>query len=316
MTDLWKHFDYRLLLPLISHLPPRLAYRLAEWRGNWMYRARRDSRRSAIQNISAAFPSLAPGDAEGIARQHYQTLSVAEMECLWFKKNADFFLTLTHVEGLDKLKRAAGQPGGALVSLAHWGSLDTFFVALGKRGVPFYIIGRPIERDEDRLHPAHLKFARKCVSDIGEAVGHPLLYTGRGGFQKMRELLRAGEILMTAFDVTPHILHHVQPIRFFGRIAYFPYGLTRLQQEAGARVFYGFIFRSKQPPYQRIQIRELPLTGGGDELMPRLVSVLEEKIRKSPSQWTLWDSMSWFYQAPAVKGSGRGENSGEKLADS
>ncbi|HEV8130109.1 MAG TPA: hypothetical protein VGQ81_02580 [Acidobacteriota bacterium] len=295
MRNVFKYLEYQIFLPLASRFPLPLAYRLAEWRGSWMYRTRKDSRQHAIQNIRATFPLLTARDAERIAREHYRTLSVVDVESLWFKKNVDFFLTHTRVDGLEKLKGAAGRPGGALVLLAHWGSVATFFVAIGKRGLSFHVVVRPIERDEDRLDPAHLKFAKKCVSDIGQAIGHPLLYTS-GSFRKKRDLLRSGEILMTAFDVTPHILHHIQPVQFFGRTAYFPSGLARLQQETGAHVFYGLILRSKQSPYQRIQIREVPLTTGRDELMQRLVSMLEEEIRKSPSQWTLWDSMEWFYR--------------------
>ena len=301
MRDLVKYLDYWFYLPAISLLPPGLAYRMAELRGDWMCRARKDSARHAIRNILAVFPSLTARQVSEIARGHYRALSVVEMEAFWFTRSAEFFQTHMTVEGLENLKSAAGRPGGALVLLPHWGSVATFFVSIGKRGISFYVVGRPIARQQDQLHPAHLKAARKCMADIGDAIGHPLLYTGRGGFSKMRELLQSGEILMTAFDVTPHILRNVQAVQFFGRTAYFPDGLAQLQQQTGARVFYGFILRYKQKPYQRIEIRRLPEApaGGEQNLMQRLVSMLEQEIRKRPCQWTLWDSMEWFYHERA-----------------
>ncbi|MBI2821204.1 MAG: hypothetical protein HYX74_03170 [Acidobacteria bacterium] len=299
MRSLLKYLDYQFLLPLVARFPYPVAYRLAEWRGDALYLSRKQSRRHAIENILKAFPSLAEGEAREIARSHYRTLSVDEMESFWFDRTSEFFDRYVSVDGLENLRRAA-HPGGALLLLGHWGSACTLFVALGRRGVSFHIVGRPLERATDCLHPAHLRYGKKRVADIEKAVGHPFLYTGRGNFERMQDLLHAGQIIMIMFDVTPNILRHVRPVRFFDRTAYFADGVVRLQRQTGARLFRGSIRRQRHPPYQRIQIREVDVASstGDDELLQQLVGMLEEEIREDPSRWTLWDSLGWFYQPP------------------
>jgi lauroyl/myristoyl acyltransferase len=318
MTNAWNRFDYDILLPLISRFPPSLAYRMAEWRGSWIYRAREESRQHAIENVRRALTVLSEREVRAVVRRHYQTLSVDEMESFWFEKDSEFFRRNLVIEGLETLQQSAGRPGGAILMIGHWGSPGTLIVALGKNGIPFNVAVRPIERDEDALHPAQLQYAKKRLADIERAIQRPILYTGQGKFPRMRELLRSGELIMLQLDVTPNILRHVQPALFFGRTAYFADGIVRLQQDTGARVFYCIILRMRKRPYQRIQIREITVTPSAKvtELLQQLVSLLEEEIRERPCQWTLWDSMSWFYQPPVVTGSRPGENRREGLADS
>ncbi|MBI4454686.1 MAG: hypothetical protein HY644_02170 [Acidobacteria bacterium] len=311
MRSLLKDLDYRLLLPFIARLPFPLAYRAAEWRGDWIYLLRRNSRRHAIENIREALDPISESRSREIARRHYQTLSVDEMEAFWFGRDSDFFSDYVSVEGLEDLQKAAGHPGGVLLILGHWGSSGTLFVALGKRGVSFHIVGRPLERNTDRLQPAQLRYGKKRVLDIETAVGHPFLLTGLGNFARMRELLRSGEMVMIMFDVTPNILRHVQTVQFFGRKAYFANGVAQLQRQTGARVFRGSIYRSRRHPYQRIRIWEIPVIASmsQDQLLQQLVCTLEDEIRKRPFEWTLWDSMGWFYQAPRARKGMSGDKS-------
>ncbi|MBI3940556.1 MAG: hypothetical protein HY315_06950 [Acidobacteria bacterium] len=311
MVSFLRHFDYRFLLPLIARIPVPAAYRLAEWRGSWAYLIGRESRRHAIRNILQAFPSLSEVEAKAIARRQYQTLSVGEMESCWFERDGAFFRRNVAIAGLEALAEAAGRPGGVILMIGHWGSPGTLIVALARRGIQFHLVVRPIVRNEDPLHPAHLEFATGRLAAIEDAIRHPILYTGRGNFSRMAEFLRSGKIVMLQIDVTPNILRHVQPIQFFGRCAYFGDGIAQLHLQTGARIFHASITRSSGSPRQRILIREIETPPGkqANDLLQRLAWRLEEEIRERPCHWTLWDSMGWFYQPPARNGTQIGKHS-------
>jgi len=300
VKDHLKYLDYQVLLPMIARLPPPLAYRLAEWRGTWRYLSRSDSRFAAIRSIAGVFPAFSPQQVRSVARRQFQTVSVDEMESSWFRKGGEFFERATSVEGLEEVRRAVSARRGVLVFLAHWGSPGILFVALGRKGLRFHVVVRPIDRDQDQLHPAHVKWGLKRFADIEAAAGHPFLFTGRGNFPAMRELLRAGQVLLIPFDVTPHIVRSVARVKFLGRAAYFPDGIARLHQETGAPIFQALVLRSSRRPYQSIRIREVKVSPGmsSEQIMQILVAILEEQIMSRPCQWTLWDSLEWFYREP------------------
>jgi lauroyl/myristoyl acyltransferase len=300
VKDPLKYLDYQVLLPMIARFPPPLAYRLAEWRGSWRYFARSESRSAAIRNIAGAFSTFAPRQVKIVALRQFQTASVDEMESSWFRKNPEFFERVTSIEGLEELRQAARANRGVLIFLAHWGSPGIMFVALGRKGLKFHVVVRPLNRDQDQLHPAHVKWGMNRFADIEAAAGHPFLLTGQGNFPKMRDLLRNGELLMVPFDVTPQIVRSVAGVQFLGRDAYFPDGIARLHQETGAQVFQSLILRSPHRPYQSIRIREVKLSPGmtSQQIMQKLVGILEEQIISAPGHWTLWDSLEWFYREP------------------
>jgi lauroyl/myristoyl acyltransferase len=302
LKRLLGYLDYRLLLPLAARLSVSSAYRLAEARGDLLYCARRASREHAVANLQGALAVSEPEARTSIRRQ-FRTASVDELEAFWFDDHPSFFERHVEVRGAADLQAAAGKPGGILLVMGHWGSACTLFVALGRMGIHFHIVGRPLERDLDPIHPAHLAYGRRRIAAIERAAGHPLIYTGRGNFTRLGELLRSGETVLMMFDVTPNILRHVQPVRFFGRTAYFADGVVKLQEQSGARVFLGGITRDEEKPLQRVSLTELNPAAAEGGLLQGLVGLLEEEIRRRPHEWLLWDSMTWFYQ-PKVPGTG------------
>lgn len=293
------YLDYGFLLPLMARLPVPAAYRMAEARGDLLYCARKLSREHGVENIRSVL-SLSEPEAREIIRRQFRTISVDELEAFWFEGRDSFFDRHVEVTGAEELRRASGRPGGVLLVLGHWGSACTLFVALGRMGIHFHIVGRPLDREIDPFHPAYLEYGKRRIAALEQATGHPFIYTGRGNFGRIRELLSGGATVLMMFDVTPNILKHVQPARFFGRTAYFADGVVRLQQDTGARVFSTSITRDPERCLQRVEVSEVNVSAPEGGLLQSLVGSLEAEIRRRPHEWILWDSLTWFFQPRAV----------------
>jgi lauroyl/myristoyl acyltransferase len=295
IPDLKTHFDYSVLLPYIAKMPVELAYRLADARGDIIYRSAGVYRTYAERNVSHVFPQLTATEAAKIVRHHYRILSRDEMEAFWYTRSTSFFDRIAEVRGLEALQAASRAGTGALLFSGHLGSTGLFFVILGKKGIEMNIIGRSIEPGENPLHPAVYRYARKRVGWIESAVKRPFLLTGKGNYPRIREKLNRGEIVMLLIDVVPYLLKRTVPVSFLGGAAEFGDGIASLFCETRAPLFQWTIHREGKN-YIEIkeitdQVKEL---SSREQIMHKLVHLLEEKILLHPADWNQWDSLEHF----------------------
>ncbi|RPJ57408.1 MAG: hypothetical protein EHM23_20665 [Acidobacteria bacterium] len=294
--DLIRHFDYSVLLPSIARLPVKMAYRMADSRGDLVYRYAADSRIHAERNVTRVFPQFTAAEAGKVVRNHYRILSRNDMEAFWYLRPPSFFETITEVNGLEELSRAKEAGSGVLLFSGHLGNTGLFFVALGKKGIEMNIVGRSIDPAENPLHPAVRRYAEKRVQRIESTVRRPFLLTGRGNYPRIGEKLRQGEIVMLLIDVVPYLLKRTVPVSFLGGKARFGFGIASLYLETGAPVFQWTIQSGSR---NRIEIRnvtdQLRNMRSNEEIMQRLATLLEEKICLRPDHWNQWDSLEHFH---------------------
>lgn len=300
-SDWITRLDYSVFMPAAARLPVRLAYLLADIRGSLVFRTRKDSRQHALANVRRVFPEIPEEEVVRIVRRHYQILSANELEGFWYGHSATFLNRVVRFSGLEELRAAAAAGKGALLFSGHMGCTGIFFAASGRNGIEMNIIGRSIEPEENPLPPVVLRYNRRRVAWIQEAVGRPFILTGRGKYPEMRAKLQAGEIVMMLIDVVPLLLRRVVPVNFLGRQAYFGAGIAALYLETGAPVFQWTIRREDQ---QVVEIRDVTdrLRGPCEQqaVMQVLAGLLEEKIRACPDHWNQWDSLEHFYNPPAT----------------
>ncbi len=296
-SDLIRHVDYSVLLPLIARLPVRLAYRMADARGDFVYRSAADSRIHAERNVSRVFPKLSGAEIQRIVRNHYRILSRNDMEAFWYLRPPSFFETISEVNGLEELKKAAKAGNGALLFSGHFGNTGLFFVVLGKKGIEMNIIGRSIDPSENPLPAAVRRYAQKRVQWIESTVRRPFLLTGRGNYPQIREKLRQGEIVMLLIDVVPYLLKRTVPVSFLGGQADFGFGIASLYLETSAPIFQWTIHSDNK---NRIEIEDVTdqvrNMRSNQEIMQKLAKLLEEKIYLYPDHWNQWDSLEHFHR--------------------
>ena len=296
-SDLIRHLDYSIFLPSIARLPVRLAYKMADARGDLIYRYAAGSRLHAERSVARVFPDLSAQQAQSIVRSNFRVLSRDAMETFWYTRPPSFFEKITEVSGLEELRKAAKAGNGVLLFSGHFGNIGLFFVALGNKGIEMNIIGRSIEPGDNPLHPAELRYNRKRVRWIESAVRRPFILTGKGNYPLMREKLRQGEIVMILIDVAPYLLRRTVPVSFLGGQTLFGFGIASLYRETGAPVFQWTIRADNR---NRIEIEEVTDQvrdlGSEEEIMRKLAGLLEQKIFRYPDHWNQWDSLEHFHR--------------------
>jgi lauroyl/myristoyl acyltransferase len=294
--DLRKHFEYSVLLPSIARMPVRLAYRLADARGDLICRSSGIYRAYAKRNVTRVFPHLSEIEAEKIVRNHYRILSRDELEAFWYTRPTSFLDGISEVRGLEELRAVTSAGTGALLFSGHLGNTGLFFVILGRKGIEMNIVGRSIEPGENPLHPAVRRYAQKRVQRIESAVKRPFLLTGKGNYPVICEKLNRGEIIMLLIDVVPYLLKKTVPVSFLGREAQFGYGIASLFCQTRVPLFQWTIHWEGK---NRIEIREVTDEvrdlSSKAEIMQKLAHLLEEKIHLHPAHWNQWDSLEHFY---------------------
>ena len=301
----WLHIDYSLFLPLIPRLPLPVAYALADLRGALQFGWRRSARTRAWKNATRALPCLGHEEIKRAVLEHFQVQSRNEMEAFWYRRPASFFRRLVEISGLETLHHAIETGRGVLLFSGHFGSTGLFFTALGKEGIKMNVVGRSIDREENPLHPACLRYNRKRVKWIEEAVGNPFVLTGQGNYPLLRSKLQQGEVVTLLIDVPPTLLRRTVPVNFLGAQARFADGIASLFQGSGARLIHWTIQQPDGIRRQKIQMQDVTARvqdlSGTTEIMQRLVAILEERIRARPGHWLSWDSLEHFYDPDSAR---------------
>ena len=297
-AGLLQTLDYGFFLPLISRFPRRMAYGLSDLRGYLHYRLRADSRRHALHAVARTFPSLPPAEARRIVLRHYQHDSHDEMEAFWYRNPLSFFSDRVEIRGLELLQRAHESSRGLLLLSGHLGSLGLLFALCGKQGFPLNIVSRAIEPDVNPLPPAHIRYARKRVRWMEEALTVPFLDTGRGNFPKLVKKLEQGETVFITIDVVPTGLKRTVPVRFLGIDTAFADGAAALRLATGARLLWVTVRYDRDLRRQLIEFEDIPESLRGlrssQELTTAIAGLIDAKIRQYPEQWKLWDSLDHF----------------------
>ncbi len=296
---LLKEIDYGLLLPAMARLPAALAYRLADWRGDLTCLLRRDARRHAVLNLQATFPERSLAEARRSVRRQYRALSHDEMESYWFDRPLSFFEPRIRITGLDDLKAAVGSGRGVLLYTAHLGSTGFCLTVLGKMGFPINLVFRSLD-EVPGMPRTWYRYGKARIRRLEEAVQRPVIYTGRTLYFSMRRKLRRGEIVLMGLDVVPGYVKKTVTVDFLGKPCAFPEGLARLYLDTKALpVLWSIHQDSRRTHHAELQDISSRLEGLDDkrQVTQLLVQGIEERIRRHPEDWLLWDSLSHFQNA-------------------
>jgi lauroyl/myristoyl acyltransferase len=222
------------------------------------------------------------------------------MESYWFGRPREWLEALLEWNGLEELKEAQQDSRGILLFTGHVGSTGMFLTALGRNGMPVNLVFRSVE-DIPGMPESWYRYGKKRIALLEKAVHRPVIWAGRSNYFSMRQKLREGETVLMGIDVVPFFVRKAVRVSFLGRTCFFPDGLARLYLDTGARLFIWFAHQNARRIHE-MTIREVTaeLEGLSDRepITQRLVTLLEDRIRKHPEDWLEWEALHQFFAAP------------------
>jgi KDO2-lipid IV(A) lauroyltransferase len=277
-----------LFIHLLGLLPRPLARATGAAIAAFAYRALGRLRRTGLRNLELAFPALPLSEREHILRREYRHLGwlLAEF-CKMPGYTPEYASRFIRYEGLDHFLQARARGRGVLVLTGHLGAweLSSFYHSLAG-----YPMGMVIRRLDNPLVDAMVNRIR-CLH--GNRVLHKDDFA-RGLLAAVRRGETVG-ILMDTNMTPPQGVF----VPFFGIPACTASGLARVAAKTGAAVLPGYLVWSEQESRYVLHFGpELALSHTADseadavDNTARFTAVLEEAIRRYPTQW-LWMHRRW-----------------------
>ncbi len=279
-----EYLVFRLLSLLAPRIPPRVAYWLCNPIGDAICRLLAGRRRTVRRNLSTILgPQARDLDRrtrevfrEGV-KNYYDTflapaLSDQELE------------RLVSLEGWDNLRRALERGKGVVLVTAHLGSPSLVAQILGTRKCRLTVVAEPLRPRRLFELMARVRATREGIRIV------PFGPTVTG---ELTEALRRNEIVGLVAD--RDISKNGVPVRFFGVDTLLPVGPVMLALRTGAALVPAFTHRLEGGSLVgRIdEPMELERTGSLREDLrlntQKLATVMEEAVRKSPEQWTVFE---------------------------
>lgn len=244
-------------------------------------------RRLARENISRAFPDLAPREVDALSVRVFEHFGGVAAELVHAARHeAADALSRVETEGAEIARAAFASGRGVVFLTAHLGNWEWAALGTGALGIPCGVIVRPLDNP---LLDATLTRLRASTGNT--------VIVKREAAREMLRALRRGNTLGILTD------QHARPpdavtAPFFGRPAATSSALAKLVDRTEALVVPTAAIRvaparwrlSWDPP---LDVRALSEEERGvQKLTARLNGILESMIRRHPEQW-LWLHNRW-----------------------
>ena len=283
--------------PVISHLPARLAYRVACGRGDWIYR-NWDAKREEIKlNLRRVLGDLGPAETERLTRDFFRFASCEVIDVMRLRGRARALGELVDIRGREHLDAALAQGKGVILCSAHFGSHLCVSSLLHADGYPLTTIGRWRWRYDDGTAAMEGKFwdfvhARRVLRHRAR----PNIEPWPGRIQVAAQAaaaLRANEVVTICSDTEPLEADRPRAVEvpFMGKPATLLPGTVTLAKLTGAPVLMSFTHRTDDYRHQVLEISPpVPMQGDTVTAFGRCVSAMEDAIRAHPANWFYWYS--------------------------
>jgi phosphatidylinositol dimannoside acyltransferase len=284
--------------PILARLPPRLGYRIARRRGDWIFRRHAAERTELAGNLRQILGGeLSPAAVDYVTRDWFRLASCEAVDVSRLRHDARPLRRLLDIRGLEHLEAALADGNGAIVCSAHFGSFNSAFSVLGACGFPVTTVGR-----WQHNYTAGLSRAERQFWDVVYAKPlrrhktRPNIEPWTGRFDvaaRAATVLRANEVLTIAIDAPPLDSDETRAVEvpFLGSRARLLPGVATLAKVTGAPVLTAFLYRSADYCHQVLEI-SAPLPAGGDTAatFARCAAEVSAAITRRPAHWRYWAS--------------------------
>lgn len=282
---IFEYLLYRILATVVALLPRKLALSFGAQLGRLCARLLGKRRRLAEQNMALAMPELTPLLVQSEVRKMFMHLGIISMELLMLKRfHAEPDLSrFFDFEGLEDLRAAQARGKGVLLLTGHLGFWEAGTFFLPKLGLPTAFIAKRMK------NPRMDDF----IMSTRELSGGEIIDAKRGA-RRIIKALSEGKVVCILPDQHNR---EGEPVEFFGHPAMTTTMVAQLAQKTGAAVVPGFTLRMPDNRYHTRFEPPLQLSGdkgraGALEDTRQINRVIEEAIRREPSQW-FWLHRRW-----------------------
>jgi len=284
--------------PVLARLPAALGYRIARWRGDWLYRRQAGKRTELARNLRLVLGSeLSLAAAQEATREWFRLASCEVIDVMRLRRGTRPLRRLVKIRGKEHLEAALAQGTGAILCCAHFGSYNSAFSVLHAGGFPVTTIGRWQYKYTASLSSVERRFwdlvyARR----VRRHRQRPNIEPWPGRFEVATlaaRALRANEVVTISIDAPPLDSDRARTVEvpFLGRRARLLPGVVTLAQLTGAPVLMGFLYRSADYRHQVLEISApVPTEGDTVTAFARCAAKVSAAIQKSPAHWAYWAS--------------------------
>ena len=136
----------RLVAAIVSALPMRIVRRIGAGLGRIVYRLDRSRRRTALENLAAAFPSKRERERRALARAMFAHFGSLLLELLKFANyTPDQMRKAVDVEGEERARQAYAQDRGVLFFTGHFGYWEIHAIAEPLINRPISVLARALD---------------------------------------------------------------------------------------------------------------------------------------------------------------------------
>jgi len=276
----------RVVAAVVLLLPMRVVRRSGAVLGRLAYAIDRTHRRTALENLAAAFPSRPESERRAMARAMFTHFGSLLLELLKFSTyTPEQMLAAVEVEGLERNRQAYQQQRGVLFFTGHFGYWEIHAIVEPLIARPISVLARPL--DNARLH--------EMLERIRTKTGNSVIYR-EGAVRKVLRELAANHGVALLIDQHLHTPDAVY-VDFFQRRAATTSALAALALRTGAPVIPVFALPLPGGRYRLVYEHPVdpPQTDTPDavrDFTQRCTDVLEMYVRRHPELW-LWMHRRW-----------------------
>jgi KDO2-lipid IV(A) lauroyltransferase len=270
-------------------LPRQARPALGSGIGNLTYRGMRRWREIALRNLASAYPEWSEAEVRRVARECFRHLGKNLIEFLALSAQSPAQVReLVQAEGVEHLRAALADGGGAIITSAHYGNWELAAARLACEGARLNVIGRL---------PSNPHVTR-FITRIREPKGYRVLTRHRTMAPYM-ECLRRNELVCMLTDANN--LSGDLFVPFFGRPAAVPRGAAVLALRSGRPVLPLFCHREPDQSHRLVILPPMARRSRSDvkaaveDWMSEMTAIIEDRIREDPTQW-LWIHDRWKRQ--------------------
>jgi KDO2-lipid IV(A) lauroyltransferase len=281
------------VLRLVGWLPYRVQLGIGKLLGRLGHRVAAERRAITRRNLALAFPELDEAERNRLTLQHFEALGISLIELGLGRWASDkFLLSMTKIEGVEHLQKAAQDGVGIILLSAHFTTLEISGRVLSLNCPPFAAVYRRNRSDfmTEILRTGRERSAEATIekNDIKSMVrslrdGTPVWYAPDQSYNQKQSAL------LPFFGVPSMTNTATSTLARLGRALVMPYFPRRLPEG-------GYVLTILPP------LQDFPSADASADTA-RIVGILEQRIRLCPEQYywvqrkykNLPDGMPDFY---------------------
>ena len=284
--------------PVLARMPAVIGYRVACWRGDWLYRSHTAKRTNLERHLRQFLGSeLNRTAARQAARDWFRFASCEAVDVMRLRHRAKPLRRLVKIEGREHLEAALAGGKGAILCCAHFGSCNSGLSVLHTSGFPVTTIGRWQYKYTAGMSSAERRFWDRVLGRrVRRHRQRPMIEPWPGRVEvaaQAASALRANEVVTISIDAPPLDSDKARAVGvpFLGSQARLVPGIVTLARLTGAPVLMCSVYRSADYRHQVLEISTpVPMAGDTATAFGRCAAGVSAAIRRSPASWVYWPS--------------------------